>query len=487
MRKILRPAPLTRRLFLQRSAMLATGLALPGALLQACGDADTAAPLVVDPNTPFWLQGNFAPVHDEVTAFDLPVRGRIPSELNGLYVRNGSNPQSGDSPHWFFGDGMIHGVKLEDGQAAWYRNRYVRTPFYERGVGFGGVPGLPTGGNHQSNVSCVYHGGQLLLSGEVGAPYRIDPSDLSTIGVQDYGGAIKTSFTAHPKIDPATGNLHFFGYWFVEPYLTYMVADPQGNVIHSTQIPVAASTMIHSFAITEQDVIFWEGPVLFDLVAAAQGADNPFAWQPEYGSRIGVMPLGGDGSQIRWVEIENCYVYHEVNAYRDGDEIVLDVCHHQYMFSGERFGSDPLDLHRWHIGTAGEQLTFRDEVVSTSELELPTHDRRFSGRPHRYGWFVDSEDHPLTLNFTGTTVVDYRTGDVRTWKPGPTKHPAEAFFVAGGPGEGEGWLFTFVYDHATDQTDLAILDALDVEKGPVAEIRMPQRVPYGFHAVWVPA
>lgn len=487
MSRILRPAPMNRRQFLQRAALLSAGLALPSALLSACGDATTAAPLVVDPSTPFWLQGDFAPVFDEVTAFDLPVRGRIPTELNGLYVRNGSNPQNADSPHWFFGDGMVHGVKLENGRAAWYRNRYVRTPFYENGLSFGEGIQLPTGGNHQANVSCVYHGGRLLVSGEVGAPYEIDPNDLSTIGVRDYAGKLNTSFTAHPKIDPATGNLHLFGYWFVDPYLTYHVADPQGNIVHSTRIPVAASTMMHSFAITEQDVIFWEMPVLFDLAAAAAGADNPFSWKPEYGSRIGVMPLGGDGSQIRWVEIENCYVYHEVNAYRDGDEIVVDVCHHQYMFAGERFGSDPLDLHRWRIGTAGEQLTFRDEIVTESELELPTHDRRLSGRPHRYGWFVDSENHPLTLNFTGTTMVDYRSGELQTWRPGPTKHPAEAFFVPGGPGEGEGWLFTFVYDHATDQSDLVILDALDVKAGPLAEIRMPRRVPYGFHAVWVPA
>lgn len=487
MSKILRPAPLSRRLFLQRSALLATGLALPSALLQACGDADSAAPLVVDPNTPFWLQGNFAPVYDELTAFDLPVRGRIPSELSGLYVRNGSNPQSGDSPHWFFGDGMIHGVKLEGGKAAWYRNRYVQTPLFEKGIGFSDGPGLPIGGNHQSNVSCVYHGGRLLLSGEVGAPYEIDPSDLSTIGVQQFDGKLNTSFTAHPKIDPVTGNLHFFGYWFLEPYLTYHVADPQGNIVHSTQIPVAASTMIHSFAITERDVIFWELPVLFDLTAAATGADNPFAWKPEYGARVGVMPLGGDGSQIRWVEIEPCYVYHEVNAYRAGDEIVLDVCRHDHMFAGERFGEAPLAVHRWHIDTSGEQLAFRDEVVTEQQLELPTHDRRVSGRPHRYGWFVDSAEHPLTLNFLGTGMIDFQTGAVRVWNPGPTRHAAEAFFVAGGLGEGEGWLFTFVYDHATDQSDLVILDALDVEAGPVAEIRMPRRVPYGFHAAWVPA
>jgi carotenoid cleavage dioxygenase len=268
--------------------------------------------------------------------------------------------------------------------------------------------------------------------------------------------------------------------------LTYHVADPSGRIIHSTEVPVAASTMIHSFAITERDAVFWELPVLFDLQAAARGADNPFVWRPEYGARIGVMPLGGEGSEIRWVEIENCYVYHEINAYRDGDEIVLDVCRHGYMFSGERFGEAPLAVHRWHIDTSGEELRFRDELAVDRELELPTHDRRFSGRRHRYGWFVDSQDHPLTLNFVGTAMVDYRTGELRIWDPGSNRHAAEAFFVPGGPGEGEGWLLTFVYDHARDVSDLVILDALQVERGPVAEIRMPRRVPYGFHGVWVP-
>ncbi|HEY8516155.1 MAG TPA: carotenoid oxygenase family protein [Candidatus Binatia bacterium] len=482
------PAPLSRRAFLQRSALFAAGFALPSSLIAACGDrTQTAAPLIVDPNRPFWLQNNFAPVFDELDAFDLPVRGKIPPELNGLYVRNGSNPQSGESPHWFFGDGMIHGVRLERGRAAWYRNRWIRTPFFLEGRDFGDGVTLPTGGNHQANVSCVWHGGKLLVSGEVGAPYEIDPSDLSTIGVQEFDGRLNTSFTAHPKIDPATGNLHFFGYWFIPPYLTYHVADPSGRIIHSTEIPVAASTMIHSFAITERDAIFWELPVLFGLQDAVNGADNPFSWYPEYGARIGVMPLGGEGSEIRWVEIPECYVYHEVNAYRDGDEIVLDVCRHDYMFAGERFGEAPLHVHRWRIGTAGEQLTFRDERVTELSLELPTHDRRFTGRPHRYGWFVVSEDHPLTLNFSGTAMIDYRTGDLRVWDPGPNRHAAEAFFVPGGPGEGEGWLLTFVYDRASDTSDLVILDAQRVERGPVAEVRLPRRVPYGFHAVWVPA
>jgi carotenoid cleavage dioxygenase len=487
MSRLLRPAPITRRSFLQRSALLAAGLSLPSSLLAGCGDRSSAAPpLVIDPDVAWWLQGNFAPVYDEIDAFDLPVKGALPPELSGLYVRNGSNPQHDDSPHWFFGDGMIHGVKLENGRAAAYRNRYVRTPFYEKGLRFGDTLQLPIAGNNQSNVSCVYHAGRLLTSGEVGFPYQIDPSDLSTIGVQGFDGRLNTSFTAHPKIDPQTGFLHFFGYWFTEPYLTYHVADAQGTIVHSTPIPVAASTMVHSFAITEQDVVFWELPVLFELSLAASGADNPFVWHPEYGARIGVLPLGGDGSQIRWVEIEPCYVYHEVNAYRDGDEIVLDVCRHDYMFAGERFGSAPLTHHRWHVGTGGDALTFRDEVVTDEDLELPTHDRRLSGRPHRYGWFVKSRNLPLSLDFVGTGMIDYRTGDVRVWDPGPTRHPAEAFFVPGGAGEGEGWLLTFVWDHVKNTSTLAIVDALRIEAGPVAEVALPRRVPYGFHGVWVP-
>jgi len=481
---------MSRRAFLRRSGLLAAGLTIPGALWTGCGDdgegAAAAPPLTVDPNTPWWLQGGYAPVYDELTVNDLPVRGRIPSELNGLYVRNGSNPQKADSPHWFFGDGMLHGVRIENGRALWYRNRYVRTYLYENQISFGDTTAPPVRGNNQSNVSVVYHGGRLLTSGEVGFPYEVDPSDLSTVGVHSFDEKLNTSFTAHPKIDPVTGQLHFFGYWFVPPFLTYHVADREGRIVNSQDIAVQKSSMIHSFAITERDAIFWECPVLFDLQAALEGADNPFRWTPEYGTRLGVMPLGGSAAQIRWVEIPNCYVFHEVNAYRDGDEIVVDVCRHDRMFDGEDLGQTNLTIRRWHIATAGPQLTFRDEIVSERQFELPTHDRRFTGRKHRYGWFAATNYHPQTVDFAGTGLIDYRTGQARSWDPGPTRHANEAFFVPGGAGEGEGWLFTFVYDHAADASDLVILEALRPERGPVAEIRMPRRVPHGFHGNWVP-
>jgi carotenoid cleavage dioxygenase-like enzyme len=490
MNSLRRPARLSRRAFLERSALAASGFALSGPFLPGCSSsAEDTKPdpgLPFDPNVPWWLQGNYAPVFEELDAVDLKVRGAIPPELTGLYARNGSNPQKSDSPHWFFGDGMIHGVRLDKGKAAWYRNRYVRTNLYLEKRSFGGDGAPPSRGDNQGNVSLVHHAGKLLTSGEVGFPFEIDTASLETLGLHDFGQQLETSFTAHPKIDPVTGHLHFFGYWFVEPYLTYSVVNAQGVLISKEAIQVEKSTMIHSFAITENDAIFWELPVLFDLQAAIAGAVNPFKWDASYGARIGVMPLGGKADQIRWVEIDPCYVFHEINAFRDGDEVVIDVCRHQDMFAGDELGDKPHSINRWRVNTAGESLSFRDEVVSDLQYELPTHDRRYTGRKHRYGWFMTTRDDPNTINLGGTGRIDFETGESSVWDAGPTRHADEAFFVPGGAGEGEGYLFSYVYDHARNASDLVILDATNVGAGPIAEIELPQRVPHGFHGVWVP-
>ncbi len=481
-----------RRALLKASSAAAAGLLLPAWLI-GCGDDGEPATsqqsvpqLTVDPSRPWWLQNGFGPVLDEIDASNLRVRGAIPPQLNGLYVRNGSNPQKSDSPHWFFGDGMVHGVRLENGNAVHYSNRYVRTPLYENGLSFG-QGGPPDKGNNQSNVSCVYHAGKLLTSGEIGFPYEINPADLSTVGAYSFANKLVTSFTAHPKIDPATGYLHFFGYWYLPPYLTYHVADAQGHIIHTQQISVKSPTMIHSFAITETDAVFWELPVVFDLQAALNGEINPFKWTPSYGARIGIMPLMGKGRDIRWIEIDPCYVFHEVNAYREGDEVVIDVCRLNSVFDGNDLNSAITSHHRWRVNTAGTQLSFRDQVVSDRAIDLPSHDRRFTGRKHRYGWFVHTRPNLATPDLGGIARVDYQTGALALWDPGAARHSNEPFFVPAGAGEGEGWLLSFVYDRARNTSDLVILDATNVAAGPVAEIEMPRRVPHGFHGVWIPA
>ncbi len=458
------------------------------------GAAARSRTAAFDPDKKWWLQQNFAPVTKEVEAFDLDVTaGAIPPALAGLYVRNGSNPQSGDSTHWFFGDGMVHGIRLEDGRAKSYRNRYVATDLYTAKSGFGGG-GAPGGAANQSNVSAIWHGGKLLTSGEVGLPYELSPKDLSTTGVYDFDGALKTAFTAHPKIDPATGQLHFFGYGFTPPFLTYHVAAADGTLLHSSEVPVRASTMIHDFTITETDAVFWELPVLFDLQAATKWIKEPdsgvfpYQWKPDYGARIGVMPLGGPGSAITWYEIDPCYVFHGVNAHRDGDKVVLDVCRLSSMFApGQQLGGD-LTLRRWTVDTATKRVT--DDVIEADDPgELPSRDPRRVGRNQRFGYFVQNRDNPEIVDFGGLIKRDYRHGSVEVWDPGPSRHAGEWVFVPEGtsPDEDAGYLLTYVHDDATNTSELVIVDASDVRKGPVARIQTPQRVPYGFHGTWVPA
>lgn len=481
-----------RRTLLRGLGVGAAGIAATGGvggLLAACGTQ--RSPLVaesVPASGPWWMRGNFAPVHEEVDAVDLEVAGSLPPELSGLFVRNGSNPAVGESPHWFLGDGMLHGVRLEQGRAAWYRNRWVRTPAFEAGEDFlGGGP--PGGANNQSNVSLVHHGGKLLSLGEVGFPYDIDPATLESLGAWDFDGRLTTAMTAHPKIDPATGQMHFFGYGFVAPFLTYHVAEADGTLVRSEEIEVGASTMMHDFAITDREAIFWELPVLFDLEAAVGGSTLPFTWDPGYGARIGVLGFDEPASSIRWVEIDPCYAFHGVNAHREGDDIVLDICRQESMFAqGETFESSA--LHRWRIGTGGASLTWSDERLDDAERDLPTIDRRHTGRPTRHAWFAEVgrdglDGSPDEVSFVGVGHRDATTGAVESWRSDEVG-VGEAYFVPGGPGEAEGWLLAFAHDRPSGRSQLVVLDALDVAAGPVATVHLPVRVPYGFHATWVP-
>ncbi len=494
-------AGLDRRALLRLGAL--TAAAFGGAeLLAACGGSSTktARPrgaastttTVADPSVPWWLRGDFAPVTREVEAFDLPVDGTLPRELAGLYVRNGSNPKPGWAPHWFLGDGMVHGVMLEGGKATWYRNRYVHTTLLAAGGGLT-ASGAPGGASGLSNVSLVHHAGKLLTLGEVGWPYELRATDLTTVGPYDFAGKLAGNMTAHPKIDPATGTMHFFGYNFAEPYLVYHVADHTGALVSNQPVAVKASTMIHDFAITDRDVVFWEMPVLFDaklaltMISTPRSTIMPYVWKPEYGSRLGVMPLGGPASAIRWVDIDPCYVFHGMNAWREGDDVVVDVCRMAKVFEqGSALGPPPR-LHRWRLGTGGPSLTFRDEIRSDLDADLPSIDKRYTGRPYRHGWRVETRPAADDVVLAGAVHVDATTGTETRWDPGARYSSGEWLFVPTGPDEGEGVVMTYVFDRAEGSSALVLLDARDVAAGPIARVPLPQRVPYGFHATWVPA
>jgi len=472
-----------------------------GAILAACGSEQPSAlkqhwssPSTTEPpeiaGRRWWLEGGFKPVRNEVTVTDLPIKGALPPELTGLYVRNSSNPLRGISPHWFLGDGMVHGIALDQGKATWYRNRYVQTAYLAAGGGLGA--GVPGGASTLSNVSVIEHAGRTFSLGEVGLPMELSASDLSTLGPVDFGGQLKGNFTAHPKIDPATGILHAFGYNFTEPYLSYHRISADGATVQSQDIALPRATMMHDFAITDQDLVFMDLPVVFEMdeaikmVSSPDSTAVPYAWKPQVGARIGIMPINGSAEQIRWVSIPPCYVYHTVHAHREGSKVVLDVCRLDSSFAPQGTPS-ALTRHRWTIDTAGKHLRFHDEILDAPPADLPTVDHRFVTRAARHSWLAEVSSRPGEVAFAGCQHFDAKTGAVQRWSPPGSQRSGEWLFVPTAAGEGEGYVMSYVYDPRRQLSSFVVLDALAVSKGPVAEIPLPVRVPYGFHGCFVTA
>src|SRR5579863_7013151 len=268
--------------------------------------------------TAWWLDGNFAPLRDETEAFDLRIEGALPPELTGVYMRNGANPKSGASAHWFLGNGMLHGVRLEAGKARWYRNRYVQTPRLLAENDAGIDPATMMDRTRSSaNTNIVRHAGRFLALEEAHFPYEVT-GDLATKGPVDFDGKLTTSFTAHPKFCPETGEMLAFGYGFAPPFLTYHRFDKDGRLVQSTEIPVGGPTMIHDFCATRRYAIFMDLPIVFDMERAMQG-EMPYHWSDDYRARLGVMPRNGKAVDLKWFDIKSCYVFHPMNAYDDGD------------------------------------------------------------------------------------------------------------------------------------------------------------------------
>lgn len=427
------------------------------------------------------MAGNFAPVTEELTAYDLPVTGTIPSELTGWFLRNGPNPRDAATPHWFFGDGMVHGLRLEGGRAVSYRNRWVRTSTFTEGAQAVDAQGRRNLAAGVANTHVVRHAGRTLALVESSFPYEIDcrpGHELETIGAYDFGGRLTTAMTAHPKTCPVTGELHFFGYGGpTPPYLTYHRADASGELVLSRPIDVPGPTMMHDFHLTASHVVFMDLPVVFDRSHPGM----PYRWDPEYGARLGVLRRDDPHGEVRWLPIDPCYVFHALNAHDEGDQrIVLHVARY-----AEFGGASPAHLWRWTIDLATG--TVAEEQLDDRFCEFPRVDDRLAGQPARFG-------HATTAELPGSGPIpgallryDLRTGAVVRHDFGPGRTPGEAVFAPADdrPG-GPGWLITYVYDASTDSSDLVVLDTEDISAEPVATVHLPQRVPYGFHGNWLP-
>lgn len=484
-----------------------------------------------------YLEGLLAPVAGEVTAADLPVTGHIPEHLDGRYLRNGPNPAEEVDPatyHWFSGDGMVHGVALSEGGARWYRNRWVRS------LSVCAALAEPTPGRLDpragmlslgANTNVLTHAGRTLALIEGGVANYELTDELDTVGTCDFDGTLAGGYTAHPHRDPRTGELHAVSYSFARGRtVQYSVIDTQGRARRTVDIEVSGSPMMHDFSLTEKYVVIYDLPVTFDPVQmlpqtmprwlslparlAMQSligrvrvpspinaminrnpkhSDRmPYAWNPRYPARIGVMPRDGHGSNagkdaIRWFDIEPCYVYHPLNAYsemRDGAEVlVLDVVRYARMFDRDRRGpgETPPTLDRWTINLATGAVA--TECRDDQPQEFPRINEDLLGAPHRFGYTVGAY-------FAGGASAlykhDYATGAREVAPLDPDLLLGEMSFVPtpGAAAEDEGVLMGYGYHRGRDEGQLVLLDAGTLE--PVATVHLPQRVPMGFHGNWAP-
>jgi carotenoid cleavage dioxygenase len=434
---------------------------------------------------PWFLNGNYGPVFDELTSTDLKVTGAIPKALSGMYVRNGSNPKSGTAGHWFFGDGMVHGVRLENGRAAWYRNRYVKTPKLAKGMDAMDPECIMDPTASAANTHVLAHAGRIWALEEGHLPWELS-RELETMGCDDFGGKLKTAFTAHPKLCPETNELHFFGYGPFAPHVTYHVLDAKGDLVHTAGIDTPKGTMMHDFMITREHAIFMDLPVVFNMDNMANG-QSPIGWDDDYGARIGILPRMGTNAEVRWFEIDPCYVFHPLNAYVDGDEVVCDVGRHASMWRGSMENFEPCFMYRWRFNMVTGKVT--ETKMDDWAHAFPRVDDRVVGLKHRYGWVSGSRPQAMGgMDAPGVVArYDMSDGSKTIHDLGPNAHPGEFVFVqeTDSSGEDEGWAMGFVYDDATDSSDLVILDASDLSKPPVARVHLPRRVPFGFHGSWI--
>lgn len=468
----------------------------------------TLQPALLAPDVPPYLSGNYAPISTESTYRDLHVIGEIPRDLAGTFVRNGSNPrfrQEGRH-HWFDGDGMLHTVQFEDGRAS-YRNRWVRTAAFEaeekagRSL-FKGVSEKPDYTNplgpfkDSSNTDVVYHQGRLLsLWWLSGAAYVVQLPSLETCGTETWGGKMPT-VSAHPKVDAITGELLLFDYKPFPPYLTYAIVSPSGELVHHTTVDFEGPRLQHDLAITEHYTLFFDMTMMWDPEVLKLGKTKVRFFRDRPG-RIGVLKRYAPGHEIRWFEVSPFYMYHTVNAWEDGNKIVLIGCKINAPLVG-----DPLNparevptigilrlepvFYRWELDLATGNV--KETQLDDAAAEFPRMDNRALGRKTRYSYHQRFAPFP-TLLFDGVIKYDVDAQSSATHAYPEGWYGGEVVFAPriGSTAEDDGYLVTFVADEATGKSEAWVMDAKNMNAAPLARIEIPQRVPTGYHAYWVEA
>jgi carotenoid cleavage dioxygenase len=387
---------------------------------------------------------------------------------------------------------MVHGIRLRDGKAEWYRNRWIRSAKVSEALGEDTAPGERHGGFDGANTNVIGHAGRTFAIVEAGArPVELS-DELDTVCHSDFDGTLPHGYSAHPKRDPATGELHAMSYYWGRPnVIEYTVVGTDGRVRRRLDLDVPGNPMVHDMSLTERYAVAYDLPVTFNLEKAMSGSSFPYLWDHEYGARVGVLPLEAEADAVRWFDVDPCYVFHPLNSYDEDGRVVLDVVRHPKMFATDERGPNegPPSLWRWTLDLASGAV--KEEQLDDRAIEFPRVDERRVGRQHRWGWGTSLPSSVDEVSFDGTGILRYdlQTGATEEHRFGAGRGAGEAVFVPrhDAADEDDGWFMALVADLTKDRTDLVILDAHDFTGEPVATVHLPVRVPIGFHGNWIPA
>lgn len=454
------------------------------------------------------LGGNFAPVGQELDAADLPViAGRIPADLSGAYMRNGPNPlfKPISFTYPLDGDGMIHAVYLDNGRAR-YRNRFVRTRGLaaERRAGraiygglmrpvpvdpaLAGADGDPGPFKNGAFINVLRHGGHLLALNEATPSYEMT-MELDTIGQWKAGTDKPIRMGAHNRHHPRTGALFALAYSPFRPVVEFHQIDAAGNLVKTLPVNLAAPAMIHDFVLTERHIVLLVCPAVFDL-AAAKAGQSMLQWRPGLGTRIGLIPIDGDGATV-WLDADAFFVFHFANGFERGGHILIDYVRHDSFAVGYApLTQNVPTLHRMDIDLASRAI--RDVQISDMVTEFPRINDGLEALPTRYVFLPTRTDtlklpHPPSATFNAMVKADTETGTLVHHDFG-NRIAGEAVFIPrpGGNGEDDGYLAVFAFDPVNQTSDFVVLDAARIDADPVAVVRLPQRIPQGLHGNWIP-
>ncbi|CAM6100383.1 unnamed protein product [Calypogeia fissa] len=505
-------------------------------LLDALENAVIRAFEGADNEKNYFLQGNYAPVEEFGPEPVLSVTGHVPECLNGAYLRVGPNPmfEPFAKYHWFDGDGMLHGLRIKDGKAT-YTCRYVRTARLEQEEFWGapkfvkvgdleGKRGLAhillyglrvifglvdvSSGQGTANTSLVYHDGKLLVLSEQDMPYVmrvLEDGDFETVSRLDYDKKLDHYFTAHPKIDPVTGEMFAFGYQvFRAPYATYRVISKDGVMGDAVPITVSGPAMMHDWAITENFAIFIDSPLHFSFKGMLDD-QSVFTFDNTKPIRVGVLPrYAKDDSQMRWFECANGFLVHTANAWEEGDEVVLVAClgvkSYLQLFSKyekEKCQATTKDLREYRFNLKNGQA--QERLLGDLNTDFPTINADYVGRKNKFIFSCIFEDTTLITGIVkydltlepklGKSKPEIGGNIAGVFWHGSGRYGSEPLQVPKNPGkkgcEDDVYLLSFVHDENTGKSEVVVIDGKTMSSNPVVVIEMPSRVPYGFHSLFL--